>query len=101
MIKNNVAIIGIGLAGETVGYDFQQRNYNTLLINGSIQDNNTLPNAKNVMVLEGYDGLAGNRELAFEALKNNKDIVKKITQIEEKIIFVIASGGGTTGSGSI
>lgn len=101
MIKNDVAVIGIGLAGETVGYEFQQRNYHTLLINGSVQDNRTLPDARNIMVLEGYDGLAGNRELALEALKKNKHIVKKITEIEQKIILVIASGGGTTGSGSI
>lgn len=101
MIKNEVAVVGIGLAGETVGYDFQQKNYHTLLINGSVQDNRTLPNAKNVMVLEGYDGMAGNRELALEALKKNKRIVKKITEIEQKVILAIASGGGTTGSGCI
>lgn len=101
MIKNEIAVIGIGLAGETVGYDFQQRNYKSLLINGSVQDNRTLPDAKNVMVLEGYDGLAGNRELALEALKKNKHIVKKITEIEQKVILAIASGGGTTGSGCI
>lgn len=101
MIKNDIAVIGIGLAGQTVGYDFQQKNYYSLLINGSVQDNRTLPDAKNIMVLEGYDGLAGNRELALEALKKNKHIVKKITEIEQKIILAIASGGGTTGSGSI
>lgn len=101
MIKNDVAVIGIGLAGETVGYDFQQKNYPTYLINGSVQDNRTLPDAKNVMILEGYDGMAGERQLALEALKKNKHIVKKITEIEQKIILAIASGGGTTGSGSI
>ena len=101
MIKNDVAIIGIGLAGETVAYEFQQKNYQTILINGSLQDNKTLPEAKNILVLEGYDGLAGDRELAFEALKKNRQIVKKITEIEQKVIIVIASGGGTTGSGCI
>lgn len=101
MIKNDVAVIGIGLAGETVGYEFQQRNYHTLLINGSVQDNRTLPDAKNVMVLDGYDGMAGERSLAYEALKKNKHIVKKITEIEQKVILSIASGGGTTGSGGI
>lgn len=101
MLKNDVAVIGVGLAGETVAYEFQQKNYHTLLINGSLQDNRTLPDAKNVMVLEGYDGMAGNRKLAFEALKDNKNIVKRILSIEQKIVFVIASGGGTTGSGSI
>ena len=41
MIKNQIKIIGMGLAGETVAYEFQQRNYDTMLINGSTQDNKT------------------------------------------------------------
>ncbi|WMC93211.1 hypothetical protein [Kineothrix sp. MB12-C1] len=101
MIKNDVFVIGIGLGGENVAHSLQQKNYSSYLINGSKQDNKTLLNAKNVLVLEGYDGLAGDRELAFEALKNNKDIIKKISEIKEKVILLVATGGGTTGSGSI
>lgn len=101
MIKNDVFVTGIGLGGERVAYEFQQRNYPSYLINGSGQDNKTLPDAKNVLVLEGYDGLAGNRSLAFKALKNNKSILQKIIAIEEKIILLVATGGGTTGSGCI
>lgn len=101
MIKNEVFVIGIGLGGERIGYDFQQRNYGSYLINGSGQDNKTLPDAKNVLVLEGYDGLAGDRSLAFNALKNNKSILQKVIDIEEKIILLVATGGGTTGSGCI
>lgn len=101
MIKNDVFVVGIGLGGERVGYDFQQRNYGTYLINGSGQDNKTLPDAKNVLILEGYDGLAGDRKLAFNALKKNKSILQKVISIEEKIILLVATGGGTTGSGCI
>lgn len=101
MIKKDVFVIGIGLGGERVGYDFQQRNYGSYLINGSGQDNKTLPDAKNVLVLEGYDGLAGDRKLAFDALKNNKDILQKVVSIEKKVILLVATGGGTTGSGCI
>lgn len=101
MIKNDVFVIGIGLGGERVGYDFQQRNYSSYLINGSGQDNKTLPDAKNMLVLEGYDGLAGDRSLAFKALKSNKSILQKVISIEEKIILLVATGGGTTGSGCI
>ena len=101
MLKNKIAIVGLGLAGETVAYQFQQKNYPTYLINGSEQDNNTLPDAKNVMVLEGYDGLAGDRKLAFDALSKNKTILEKLARIEQDIVVCIASGGGTTGSGSI
>lgn len=101
MIKNEVFVIGIGLGGERIGYDFQQRNYSSYLINGSGQDNKTLPEAKNVLVLEGYNGLAGDRKLAFDALKKNKGILQKIIAIEEKIVLLAATGGGTTGSGCI
>ena len=27
MLKNKIAIVGLGLAGETVAYQFQQKNY--------------------------------------------------------------------------
>lgn len=101
MIKNEVFVIGIGLGGERVGFGFQQKNYGSYLINGSRQDNKTLPDAKNVLLLEGYDGLAGERNLAYEALKSNKSIIKKIKEIKEKVILLVATGGGTTGSGSI
>lgn len=101
MLKKEIAIIGLGLAGQTVAYGFQKKNYPTYLINGSAQDNSTLSGAKNVLVLDGYDGLAGQREFAYEALKNNKTILRKISQIEQKIVVCIASGGGSTGSGSI
>lgn len=35
MLKNEIAVIGIGLAGETVAYEFQKKNYPTYYINGS------------------------------------------------------------------
>ena len=91
MIKNDVFVVGIGLGGERVGYEFQQRNYPTYLINGSGQDNKTLSEARDVLVLEGYDGLAGDRSLAFKALKNNKSILQKVIDIEEKVILLVAT----------
>ena len=63
MIKDEVFVNGIGLGGERVGYEFQKKNYPTYLINGSGQDNKTISEAKDVLVLEGYDGLAGDRGL--------------------------------------
>lgn len=86
MLKDSTAVIGLGLGGMTVTYEFQERNYLTYSVNGSEQDIKSIPNAKNSMRLEGYDGLAGNRELAYEALKRNKHILKKLKEIEKKII---------------
>ena len=101
MLKDSTAVIGLGLGGMTVTYEFQERNYLTYSVNGSEQDIKSIPNAKNSMRLEGYDGLAGNRELAYGALKGNKHILKKLKEIEKKINIVIASAGGSTGSGCI
>ncbi len=101
MIKNEIFVIGIGLGGSRIGYEFQRRNYGAYLINGSKQDNKILEDAKNLLVLEGYDGLAGERELAIDALKNNRSIIQKVIEIEEKVILLFATGGGTTGSGCI
>ena len=101
MIKNDVAVVGMGLGGTKVAYEFQKRNYKTYLINGSEQDNRTISGAKNILVLENYNGMAGDRNLAYDALTSNKSILKKISEIEEKIILLVATGGGTTGSGTI
>lgn len=101
MIRNNVAVVGIGLGGTKVAYEFQKRNYSTYLINGSKQDNRCISGAKNILLLEKYDGLAGERSLAYDALKDNATILKKISAISEKVILLVATGGGTTGSGTI
>ena len=34
MIKNDVAVVEMGLGGTKVAYEFQKRNYKTYLING-------------------------------------------------------------------
>lgn len=47
------------------------------------------------VTLEGYDGLAGDRSLALEALQRNKQILKTISEIEQKIVLCVASGGGS------
>mgnify|MGYP004722580299 FL=1 len=75
MLKDSTAVIGLGLGGMTVTYEFQERNYLTYSVNGSEQDIKSIPNAKNSMRLEGYDGLAGNSELAYGAWKGNKHIM--------------------------
>ena len=49
MLKDSTAVIGLGLGGMTVTYEFQERNYLTYSVNGSEQDIKSIPNAKNSM----------------------------------------------------
>ena len=44
MLKDFTAVIGFGLGGMTVTYEFRERNYLTYSVNGSEQDIRTLPN---------------------------------------------------------
>lgn len=37
-----------------------------------------------MLVLDGYDELAGDRSIVFEALKNDKYILQKVMSIEKK-----------------
>lgn len=52
MLKDSTAVIGLGLGGMTVTYEFQERNYLTYSVNGSEQDIKSIPNAKNSMSLK-------------------------------------------------
>ena len=54
MLKNKIAIVGLGLAGETVAYQFQQKNYPTYLINGSEQ-NERLSRRKSLSLLDDLE----------------------------------------------
>ena len=77
MIKDEVFVTGIGLGGGKIGYEFQKKNYSTYLINGSGQDNKTISEAKDILVLEGYDGLAGDRGLQLKHSKRIRLFCKK------------------------
>ena len=66
MLKDSTAVIGLGFGGMTVTYEFQERNYLTYSVNGSEQDIKSIPNAKNSMRLEGYDGLQEIENLPME-----------------------------------
>ena len=99
MIKENVAFIGLGACGGNIALGFQKKNYHTLFINGSEQDNQALQGARNILRLKGFDGCGGNRKNAELALANNLEIIKEIRKIKEDIIFLVFSTGGSTGSG--
>lgn len=46
MLKDSTAVIGLGLGGMTVTYEFQERNYLTYSVNGSEQDIKSIPKHK-------------------------------------------------------
>lgn len=92
MLKNDVAVVGAGLGGATVAYGLQQKNYRAYLINGSEQDNRTIPDAKNIFLPVNNDGIVGNIGIINQ--KNNKldehELIKAIGTPEN--IFVGYNG---------
>lgn len=80
MLKNKIAIVGLGLAGETVAYQFQQKNYPTYLINGSEQ-NERLSRRKSLSLLDDLEEAtvpekpvaktkSGRRSITLDMLRN-------------------------------
>lgn len=80
MLKNKIAIVGLGLAGETVAYQFQQKNYPTYLINGSEQ-NERLSRRKSLSLLDDLEEAtvpekpvaktkSGRRRIILDMLRN-------------------------------
>ena len=80
MLKNKIAIVGLGLAGEMVAYQFQQKNYPTYLINGSEQ-NERLSRRKSLSLLDDLEEAivpekpvaktkSGRRSIILDMLRN-------------------------------
>lgn len=98
-LMNDVAIVGIGGAGTNIAFAFEKLGYPTIHINSSTQDESAISGAKNIRHLKGFNGCAGNRQLAEKALSENMDIVDEIINMKESIIYIIFSSSGGTGSG--
>lgn len=99
MLKEKVAVIGLGACGSNIALLFQKKNYHTLFINGSEQDNKALAGARNILKLKGFDGCGGDRKKAEEALAGNLEIIEELKKIKEEIIYLVFSTAGSTGSG--
>lgn len=98
-LVNDVAIIGVGGAGTNIAFRFEKLGYPTIHINSSTQDESAISGAKNIRHLKGFNGCAGNRQLAEKALSENMDIVDEIVNLKESVIYIIFSSSGGTGSG--
>lgn len=98
-LKQNVAIVGIGGCGTNIAYQFEKLGYTTVHINSSSQDESAIANAKTILHLEGYNGCAGDRDKAIEAISDNQNIIDYLCALKQEILFFCFGAGGGTGSG--
>lgn len=98
-LKDNSRILGLGCCGGKqtkeliVNYDYKGN-----AANGSEQDLKILGDIPKYH-LQYFDGFGGHRERALDCLAQNSEFIEFIENIEEKIIFLLFGGGGSTGSG--
>ncbi|MBD5535145.1 MAG: hypothetical protein HDQ99_05735 [Lachnospiraceae bacterium] len=98
-LVNDVAIVGVGGAGTNIAFGFEKLGYTTIHINSSTQDESAISGAKTIRHLKGFNGCAGNRQLAEQAIAKNMDIIDEISELKESIIYIVFSSAGGTGSG--
>ena len=98
-LVNDVAVVGVGGAGTNIAFNFEKLGYTTIHINSSTQDESDISGAKTIRHLKGFNGCAGNRQLAEQAIAKNMDIIDEISALKESIIYIIFSSAGGTGSG--
>ena len=98
-LKDNSRILGLGCCGGKqakeliVNYDYKGN-----ASNGSEQDLKILGDIPKYH-LQYFDGFGGHREKALDCLAQNSEFIEFIENIEEKIVFLLFGGGGSTGSG--
>ncbi|MBR6406039.1 MAG: hypothetical protein IKS18_07625 [Lachnospiraceae bacterium] len=98
-LTSDCFFIGVGGAGSNLARLFEEKGYEAMMINSSSQDLSSVKAAKRVRKLSGYDGSAGERNVAKNALADNQDILDEIAALPYNILFVCFSSGGGTGSG--
>lgn len=99
-LKNDVLFLGLGNCGCKQAKVFHEMGYKAMFANGSEQDLKILGNVPNIYRLKGFDGFGGHRERALDCLAGNKEFVEALQNVKEKIVFVLHSTAGSTGSGT-
>jgi tubulin-like protein CetZ len=99
-----IGVLGLGQAGSSVADIFASKDYPTGIINYSISDLNSCQNVQSKLQLLGSEGVGKQRELATQLMQNNWENVINFTKEQFnhssiKVIFVVFSTGGGTGSG--
>ena len=98
-LKNDVLFLGLGNCGCKQAKVFHEMGYKAMFANGSEQDLKILGNVPNIYRLKGFDGFGGHRERALNCLADNPEFVEALQGIKEKVVFVLHSTAGSTGSG--
>lgn len=91
--------LGLGNCGCKQAKVFHEMGYKAMFVNGSEQDLKILGNVPNIYRLRGFDGFGGHREIALNCLANNPEFIDALQGIKEKVVFVLHSTAGSTGSG--
>lgn len=100
-MKEQIGILGVGQCGGNIASLFEQKDYGCVYINTSMEDLNSLKNAKYKIHVKGGEGASKNRkavlQLAAESIEN---IIEKVNELlPQKYLIVCFSAGGGTGSG--
>jgi cell division GTPase FtsZ len=98
-IKDNVLFLGLGNCGCKQAKAFHELGYKAMFANGSEQDLKILGDVPNIYRLRNFDGFGGHRERGMDCLVENGEFVEALQNISEKIILVLYSTSGSTGSG--
>lgn len=99
-MREQFGIIGLGQAGGNIANLFEGKGYDTVYVNTSQEDLNTIKGVHKLHIT-GADGAAKDRKKVLQlAMESFGDIVQKIENvISQKYIIVIFSSSGGTGSG--
>lgn len=97
-LKNKCKFIGLGNYGGKQVKEFHLLDYKVIAANGSEQDLKVLGDIPKYH-LNGFDGFGGDREKALACLEQNPEFLRFMSNIDEEIIFLVFSGGGSFGSG--
>ena len=101
-MRKEIGFIAVGQAGGNIGKLLEKKGYSVLYINTSLEDLGTLEDSAHKFHMEGGEGCNKDRTKAKKVLAGNLDrVLEQVRKkLPQKIIFIIFSAGGGTGSGT-
>ena len=99
-MREQFGVIGLGQAGGNIANLFENKGYDTVYVNTSQEDLNTIKGVHKLHIT-GADGAAKDRKKVLQlAMESFGDIVQRIENIiTQQYVVVIYSSSGGTGSG--